>query len=287
MSTIKELPTSDLLTEALKLSHKDAESERRWGYVRELHVRGEPGTFEAARSWCGSNDVVERELAADILAQLGSLAQEGQEQLRPFTRQTIPLLKGLLDDPEARVVASSVYALGHHYVRDPIAKKASLASHASVWVRQAVAVALGGATSPPEIQTLIKLSMDETDDVRDWATFGLGSRCRLDTPEIRQALFRRISDSHTDTRHEALLGLASRGDARVVPFLKSELEADGVFTLCVEAAGEIASGELVESLEALVDWWDVDTELLHAALKRCRGEPCPERGWENAAEPKA
>ncbi len=49
--------------------------------------------------------------------------------------------------------------------------------------------------------------------------------------------------------------------------------------------GEIASADLIVPLEELIDWWDVDTKLLNAALKRCKGEPDPEneRMWESPA----
>lgn len=279
MPALKEMVTSGLLKEAIAFSHKNAESKQRWDCVRELQRRGEPEIFETAKSWCGSDDVTKRELAADILAQLGPLTQEGREQLRPFTKQTISLLERLLDDPEARVIASSIHALGHHYVWEPIAENASLASHPSDAVRFAVASTLGGATSPHAIEILINLTQDKKGDVRDWATFGLGAQYNLDTLEIREALFQRLSDNHFDTNSEALVSLAIRHDERVVPFIKAALEADSVGMLAVEAAGTIASGELIIPLEGLIDWWDVDTELLNAALKRCRGEPCPDDDW--------
>lgn len=291
MPSIKDLPTTSLLQRALDFSDKDpksderylhdnATSDERWVCVAELHRRCEPEIFEAAKNWCARGKVVEKILAAFILGEFGPLRQEGEEELRPFTKPTIPVLEKLLDDPDARVVASAVDALKHHNFRDQIAERDSLTSHTSWLVRKTVASVLGGHdASPAAIRILIKLSQDNDGDVRDWATFGLGDLCSLNTLEIREALFARVNDEHSDTRSEALLGLAKKNDDRVIPFIKAELEAEMVGNLEVEAAGEIASGVLVEPLKALLKWWDVDTELLHAALQRCRGEANPDEDW--------
>ena len=281
MSATKDLPTSGLLERALELSKADGMTEERAACVDELHRRGEPEIFEKAKTWCTSDEVVERILGADILGQLGCLRQDGEEQHRPYTRPSIPLLARLLDDPDSGVVSASVRALDHHYAPTPIAERDFLASHPSKLVRKSVASALGWSTSPSATDMLVRLSNDEDDDVRDWATFSLGSLCCLDTPDVREALFRRLNDNHFDTRAEALVGLAKRKDERVVPFVRAALEAEIVGTLAVEAAGEIASGELVEPLEALVGWWAVDTELLQAALKSCKGDAGPDDQFWN------
>lgn len=285
MSGFEDLETPALLEEALKLSRHDTKSEEREKCLSEIYRRGELAIFETAKDWSGSDEIIKRELAADILSQLGTFMENDGVESFTFTDQTIPLLERLLEDPEDRVIASAVHALEHHYGLDPILKtRPNLASHPSADVRYAVAHALCGTTSQLAINTLIQLSADKEDKVRDWATFGLGEQCHtgnglMDSPEIRQALFARVNDNHSDTRSEALLGLAKRNDQRVVPFIKAELKAEMVSNLEVEAAGEIASSDLVEPLEAMLEFWDVDTELLHAAIKRCKGEANPDEDW--------
>jgi hypothetical protein len=74
------------------------------------------------------------------------------------------------------------------------------------------------------VQTVLQLSADTDDDVRDWATFGLGTLLRLDTPAIRHALLARLDDAHHNPREEAMYGLAVRLDRRAVPVLLDFLE---------------------------------------------------------------
>jgi HEAT repeat protein len=279
MSANNNLSTPDLLGTALKLSTANASSEERWACVYDLHQRCELEIFEQAKTWCSSNSAAQKILAVDILSQLGKLRQEGEQQLRPYTDRSVPLLEKFLDDPDSDVVLASVNALAQHYAPNPIVKRSALARHPSNLVRKAVAQALGAAENPHATKILIGLSRDEDADVRDWATFGLGYGSRLELPEVAEALIDRLNDSHFDTRSEAMVGLGKRGDERVLPFIKAALEAEIVGQLAVEAAGEIASSELVGPLEALIGWWDVDTELLDAALERCRGVANPEEEW--------
>jgi HEAT repeat protein len=275
MSEFKDWQTPDLLEEASRLSHEDAESDLRDGSVHELHCRGTEDIFEAAKFRCDSDDFIERELAADILAQLGALSRKGEEPF-PFTKQSVPLLERLLDDPEPRVIASALYAMGWHDAYDKILEKPHLTSHKCVWVRQALSFALGGATSPPAIEMLIKLSQDDDDDVRNWATFGLGTQCSLDTSEIREALFQRLDDAHSETSEEAFTGLVRRRDQRVIPYIAAALAGDSANEYTTEAAGIIAAPELVGPLEKLCSWWSKDTELLQSALRRCKGQSTPD-----------
>lgn len=276
MFELKDRPTATLLAETLRLSHENSDSTERWECIYELHRRGEEDIFAAARIWCASDDAAARKLAADILAQLGRLTQEGTEQLRPFTKRSAPLLEALLDDADASVVASAVSFFKQHYVSDSIVKRPALASHHSVEVRLAVARCLGGELGGPKttpaIELLVQLSNDNDDSVRDWATFGLGSRCDLDTETIREALFDRLGDPHVNTRSEALIGLATRRDERVAPYIVAALQAETVGELAVEAAGVLGSPAFIQPLEELRSWWDVNPDLLESALQNCRRE---------------
>ncbi len=208
---LKDASTLTLLEQALALSHEDAESDKRWSVVDTLCTRGDVETFDAANNWCTSGVMIERELAADLLGRFGKRKDKDEDVSYLFLDRAVPLLEILLDDPEARVVASAVYSLSADGVYDPILARPSLGTHVSVFVRLAVARSLNESESRAAINTLVELSNDEEEDVRDWATFGLHNRTPIDTPEIREAFIRRLDDPNKEVRSER----PSRHDAGI------------------------------------------------------------------------
>ena len=79
------------------------------------------------------------------------------------------------------MVASALYALGHLEASNRISDRATLAAHDCWRVRLALARALPSSEkSDPDIATLMVLSRDNNEDVRDWATFGLGGQSDTD-----------------------------------------------------------------------------------------------------------
>lgn len=259
--------TSELLGRAQALSRSDPEEETdaRWEAVMALHSRPEQAVAQAALGWCESPNAAERKLAVDILGQLGFADGE-----YPFRAASMPVLEGLLSDPDAHVVGAALVALHHLGARDSLDRILPLAVHSSEDVRYGVVFALLGQSDPRAITTLIQLSSDSASHVRDWATFGLGAQIEEDSPEIRDALLARATDPDPDTRAEAFAGLAKRHDARVLGHLKDALREPSVGTLDVEAALDLADPSLLPELTALASWWDVDPPLLQEAIEQCR-----------------
>jgi HEAT repeat protein len=66
---------------------------------------------------------------------------------------------------------------------------------------------------------------DTDDDVRDWATFGLGWST-ADSPQIRDVFRRNLNDTFLDVRQEAIWGLALRKDPQGLRLLLEQLEDD-------------------------------------------------------------
>ncbi len=168
-----------------------------WEAVVRLHFRGTREVFDTARQLCASECPQERGLGADILGQLGV-------PNRSFPTESVKVLLELLEvETDKDVLYAICIALGHFH--DPIATPslARLKAHGSVRVRYAVVVSLPHCEDQLAIKTLIEMSSDENELVRDWATFGLGSQIDVDSPEIRAALLARVSDTDEVTRGEA------------------------------------------------------------------------------------
>jgi HEAT repeat protein len=141
---------------------------------------------------------------------------------------------------ETESLESAVAALGHIANRGAIPAILAHRQHASPDVRHSVAVALGSFANDPEaIEALLALMKDEDEDVRDWATFGLGVAGDADTPEIRSALLDRLADVHRDVREEAMAGLGKRRDQRILGPLIAALSDPGASDCVCEAAFEL------------------------------------------------
>jgi HEAT repeat protein len=259
---------------AQRAQSQDADdSESYWRVVTELHDKPSRPVFEQCRAWSASLDPQERRLGADVLGQLGS-----RDRAFPFREETIPILAQLLGDPDDAVVSSALVAFGHLGAEQSVREIAALSQHQNPDVRHAVAFSLLGLETAVAVNTLLNLSRDDDAHVRDWATFGLGTQIDLDTPQIRDALLARATDSDEGTRAEALAGLVRFRDPRVVQLLGRALESDGVGWLEVAAARDLGSSELVAPLVKLRAWWDVDRDLLESAISQCETNTPPEAG---------
>jgi hypothetical protein len=235
-----------------------------------------PDAVEAAQEVFRGGTTDERDGAADLL---GRLVFEAPQPLRDACFDSLVELLHLEqagpDDPQ--VIAAIGYALGHLEDDRAMPHLIRLADHTSEEVRLAAASALPNAMGwqidrpyPNAVETLVRLSGDADEDVRDWATFGLVTT-GADGPEVRSALVVRLDDPHEDTRAEAFMALAKLRDDRVVVPLLAELDRDTVGTLEVEAAGESADSRFFPTLTRIAEWWHDEGDLwkVQRALNRC------------------
>jgi hypothetical protein len=105
--------------------------------------------------------------------------------------------------------------------------------------------------TPSVVEALSKLSGDTDRDVRDWATFTLGSQFESDSPILRQALHDRLADEVPDVRGEALVGLARRRDPRIAAEVLRELEGKFHGDRAIESAGIPGDSMFLPALKAL------------------------------------
>lgn len=180
--------------------------------MRELRKRGTEDIFTRSYQLATAGNDQERETGMTVLAQLGHAA-------RPYYEQTILLCFELLvTEKQPNVLSAILYAIAHNNQQLDVPQTGRVASfkgHADKDVRFAVAFALLGVDNKTAIDTLIALSTDKVADIRNWATFGIGSQIKTTSKEITDALWNRINDRDKNTRLEAIAGLALRKDPRV------------------------------------------------------------------------
>lgn len=255
--------------ELLHAALAEADDEVSWRAIMELHLRGGRDVFERACLLCASPEGRERRVGADILGQLGTPTYA-------FPEETLAVLLGMLErEQEPDVLRSIAVALGHRHVPCAVEPLVRLKQNPDARVRFGVVFGLLGHEDTLAIQALLELSTDSDTEVRDWATFGLGSQIEADTPDIREALVARLSDEDENVRGEATLGLARRHDRRMVEPLLADLEAGWFGSLSTTAAAEIGDPRLYPALVRLREDWEGDRDDwryrgLETAIDQCR-----------------
>ncbi|QDU93604.1 HEAT repeat domain-containing protein [Lignipirellula cremea] len=258
-------PDQRTLDQLINVALCEADEDAVWQAVYTLQRRGDREVLERADELSVSNCFRERELAAWILGDLG--APE-----RIFRRRCLQILTAMLQPDEEPSVLASVLTAVSHYEHRLVSQVVSCAGHADAGVRLGVVNALSGQEDPQAIAGLISLSSDPEVEVRDWATFGLGTLTDVDTPVLRAALAARLDDPDLETRLEAILGLARRRDERVCEIVAQELTAPDVCDDILEAAENLADQRLHPLLLALQEPGRENIAPLERAIAACA--PC-------------
>jgi HEAT repeat protein len=219
-----------------------------WAAVSTLRGKGNRAIFERAAAWCLSPDPQKRLRGCDILAQLREPTDQPRGSRSPkylFRNETLALILRLLDTEKSEpVLSSALAALGHIGDVQGLPAILRYLHHPDADLRFSGAFALGCfANHPDAVQSLLKLTSDVDEDVRDWAVFGLGTQATADSPEIRQALLQCLADTNQEVREEAALGLARRHDFRVLPELRLMLQAPEISARVAEAAAVLLGFE--------------------------------------------
>lgn len=227
-----------------------------------------------------SGDARERAVAGLLVGSVSNGRDDG-----PWRETALDVCESILrDESDSDVVWAVAHALGYQSGDRAAKMLVPLAAHDDSDVRFKVAMGLPSTfdeDNPDDaiIAALIDLSRDEDEDVRDWATFGLGTAlASVDTEELRVALWARAEDEHLDTRNEALAGLAYRYDLGVVPLLVAELESDDADPNAVQAASILGDPRALPALRHLDarDGAGGDPDL-QRAIERCEPDLDHER----------
>ncbi|MCP3063691.1 HEAT repeat domain-containing protein [Myxococcus sp. K38C18041901] len=224
------------------------DDERAWEAIRALQARGTRDVLDAALQLLGASSAKARRRGADILGQLGA----GTAAFR--TERGDALVDLLGREREPAVLLSAGVALSHLVEPRALAALIAQARHPSAEARYGAAHGLAVLDAPEAVEALIQLSSDEDRDVRDWATFGLGTLMEArDTPRLRDALVARLGDEDPEIVGEALVGLATRKDPRAVEPVRAALMGETVMVYALEAAASLGDPGFHPLLLALRD----------------------------------
>jgi HEAT repeat protein len=245
-------------TEELFLATLDGEydDDSPWEAVTVLQGRGTPEVFEAAKRYCASENPRARARGLSVLAQLGAGRPDAE---RPFMGDSVSIAVSHLRDSDPEAVRCAAWALSHLGTQQAVLSLIELRNHTDPEVRQAVACCIPLRTHPEAVSVLVALMDDGNEEVRNWATFALGSGNLeeggalqyFDSAEIREAFRKRLDDSYEEARREAIWGLALRHDSLGVKLLLSHLESEEYWSGDKDAAEEILGLPPETSIEEL------------------------------------
>ncbi|MDP3499203.1 MAG: HEAT repeat domain-containing protein [Myxococcales bacterium] len=224
------------------------DEEASWQAVVALQRAGSEEVLQRALDWVRSPIARERARAVDVLGQLGT--PRPTAELRQQCANA--LLELATREKDAPILNSIGIALGHLGDARAVEAMAPFATHPSADVRYGVVLAL--SVHEAGVDTLIQLSGDPDENVRNWATFALGSQLeQVDRPSLRDALVARLEETDRELRGEALLGLALRKDPRVIEPLRRELASGVITVLAIEAAQRLGDPQFAPLLRAELD----------------------------------
>ncbi|KRD06513.1 hypothetical protein ASE21_20385 [Flavobacterium sp. Root901] len=225
-------------------------SKNYWKYIGELRKRTEKSVFQKSSELIKSEKAKEKIIGINILAQFGFP--------RLHLKQILKLYFNLLKtETDKNVISSVFYGIGHnneHLNDKQIDIICYYKDHKSVNVRHSLVYAILGVEKIKSIETLIQLSEDKNSDIRNWATFGLGTQITTDNEIIQDALWKRIKDKDEDTKFEAIVGLAKRKIKDIRNVLKNEVEnMSFINPLLIEAIEEFKDQELLFLLNQQIE----------------------------------
>jgi HEAT repeat protein len=262
--------TDELIRVALtELDLSDEELRSATAAVVALQFRPTREVLDRACELCRSADVDERRLGVLVLAELREVPTADPA----FVDESMEVLLALAaTEPNIEVLAEVARAFG--FRGDPRAVEPLLAwrGHPEQSMRFYVACSLRhcrtGDNEPQVVDALIELTDDHDGAVRDYALFGL-RELEVDSPDVRDAMLRRVRDPDVSAAGEALVGLAMLGDERAIAPLIEYLRdtgSHGVVTYGLDAATALAEPRLLPTLRALEQRLGDRPELRQAML---------------------
>jgi HEAT repeat protein len=237
----KELSSEKLFS---NLINKNLEEDDYWENIRELRTRPSNNVYEKSYELATSKNLNHKSVGILILAQLGFNPRFNESK-------TISLFFNLLDsNQENEILENILYSIGHNnsnLTQEQINILSKFYNHEVIKVREALVSTLLAVNNP--IEVLIHLSQDSEDQIRDWATFGIGSQLDNTSPEILEALWKRTKDSNDEVRAEAIVGLVNRKVPEVKKIILNILMSGNFGTLEMETIQDLEDKDYLPLLK--------------------------------------
>jgi HEAT repeat protein len=218
-----------------------------WENIHELRRRPNKEVYNRAFKLADSESEKEKIIGIYVLAQLGFEPRFQQSK-------TIKLYFKLLENEKSpKVISAILSSISHNNEKlneKQILKLLKYKTHKFVDVRFQLTLAISCLKNEVAIENLIELSTDKNADIRNWATFGLGTQIEIDNSQIRNALWERVNDTDASTREEAIFGLAKRKEVKIKEILIKELKKIDEFgSLILEAIEEFKDKDFIKLIE--------------------------------------
>lgn len=168
-----------------------------------------------------------------------------------------------LADPNPCVIAVALSGLSHTPVPEALPTMLTFVDHPHVWCRQKLAFALTHFIDegPHVTNALLKLANDDFEQTRDWATYDL-QYSQVDTPEVRECLWRNAHDEDSLVVDEAMHGLARRKDKRVAALIEHYIKSGNYYddSYLLEVAELYGDPILIETVKKTIISETVEAE---------------------------
>ena len=259
----------DLFTRSLALWEREGDDspyDEIWPLLNEAAALG-PAAFDIGMHFLKSPQPGQRAIAADLL---GCVAARDPEQRRAVASA---LVRGLAVEDEYDVAWSMLIAIGPTETPETIPTLCLWATDEDAELRSLAVQSLGMVMAENRhtgdgIDALISAMEDPDDNVGFWATYALGTLVGIDEKNIHTALSKRLFDPNNDIRMEAVVGLARRGDERVVSSIEQALREADVSPRAFDAAIVAANPVLLPALQR-ANRSEVSDEQYEAAVRAC------------------
>ncbi len=204
--------------------------------IVELRKRGGETTFNECLKLINSNSEKNRYIGIQILSDFGQQPKKYENKILKI------FFKLLKNETNYKIISTILNGIRYHKSvinesQIKIISKYKLSKYSEIRIQ--VINCFLGLENITALDTLIYLTKDKKCQIRDWATFGIGTQIEISSESILKALWARTEDKDYVTRSEAIYGLALRNIVEVELKILEELENDNFDKLILKSINRL------------------------------------------------